>query len=332
MKKGLSLLLIASLFLSAISFTSCNDEQVNTSSTASSTNAPHEHNYVSEITEPTYTEEGYTTYTCECGDSYVSDYVDALAKPSGELKFALWEDNESYSVIGIGECHDSEIIIPATHKGLPVTRIGEYAFSGINFIVSITIPDSVLIIDDGAFAACRVLEKITIGNSVTDIGENAFRYCDALESIVLPNSTTKIGGAAFYYCTALKSIKIPEGIETIEMGAFANCTALEEVIIPKGVKTIEAWTFQSCTSLKSVEIPDTVTYIGETAFSVCTSLETVTIPNTLTFCGEDVFKGCNALNTIYFSGSVDEWRNNGIFIPLHSIRVDVVCSDGTITK
>ena len=106
MKKLLSLLIITSLLLSAISFTSCNDEQINTSSTASSTNAPHEHNYVSEITEPTYTEEGYTTYTCECGDSYVSDYVDALVKPSGELKFALWEDNESYSVIGIGKIND----------------------------------------------------------------------------------------------------------------------------------------------------------------------------------------------------------------------------------
>lgn len=36
-----------------------------------------DHQYVSEITVPTCTEQGYTTYTCACGDSYVSDYVDA---------------------------------------------------------------------------------------------------------------------------------------------------------------------------------------------------------------------------------------------------------------
>ncbi len=30
------------------------------------------------ITPPTCTEQGYTTYTCTCGDSYVADYVDAL--------------------------------------------------------------------------------------------------------------------------------------------------------------------------------------------------------------------------------------------------------------
>ena len=38
---------------------------------------PHTHEYASEITAPTCTEQGYTTYTCECGDSYVDDYVDA---------------------------------------------------------------------------------------------------------------------------------------------------------------------------------------------------------------------------------------------------------------
>lgn len=39
----------------------------------------HNHAYQSAITAPTCTEEGYTTYTCECGESYVADYVEALA-------------------------------------------------------------------------------------------------------------------------------------------------------------------------------------------------------------------------------------------------------------
>ena len=38
----------------------------------------HTHSYTSVVTAPTCTEQGYTTYTCECNDSYVSDYVDAL--------------------------------------------------------------------------------------------------------------------------------------------------------------------------------------------------------------------------------------------------------------
>lgn len=38
----------------------------------------HTHIYTPVITPPTCTEQGYTTYTCECGDSYISDYTDAL--------------------------------------------------------------------------------------------------------------------------------------------------------------------------------------------------------------------------------------------------------------
>ena len=39
---------------------------------------PHEHSYEAVVTAPTCTEEGYTTYTCACGDTYVDNKVDAL--------------------------------------------------------------------------------------------------------------------------------------------------------------------------------------------------------------------------------------------------------------
>ena len=55
------------------------------------------HNYDVVITEPTCTEQGYTTYTCECGDSYVSDYTDAL-----------------------GHSYTSKITTPATHTAIGV--------------------------------------------------------------------------------------------------------------------------------------------------------------------------------------------------------------------
>ena len=42
------------------------------------------HNYIEKLTPPTCTEQGYTTYTCECGDSYISDYVDATGHNMGE--------------------------------------------------------------------------------------------------------------------------------------------------------------------------------------------------------------------------------------------------------
>ena len=43
------------------------------------------HDYDAVVTDPTCTEQGYTTYTCSvCGDSYVADYVDALGHTEAE--------------------------------------------------------------------------------------------------------------------------------------------------------------------------------------------------------------------------------------------------------
>ena len=41
------------------------------------TEPPHTHSYNAVVTAPTCTEDGYTTYTCDCGDSYVADEVKA---------------------------------------------------------------------------------------------------------------------------------------------------------------------------------------------------------------------------------------------------------------
>ena len=62
-------------------------------------NYTHTHNYFSTVTPPTCTEQGYTTYTCECGDSYIADEVVAIGhteivdegKEPTELKPGLTE-------------------------------------------------------------------------------------------------------------------------------------------------------------------------------------------------------------------------------------------------
>ena len=39
---------------------------------------PHVHSYEAVVTAPTYTDGGYTTHTCSCGDSYVDNYTDKV--------------------------------------------------------------------------------------------------------------------------------------------------------------------------------------------------------------------------------------------------------------
>ncbi len=52
------------------------------------------HNYHQVVTEPTCTEQGYTTYSCSvCGDTYVSNYTEALGH---KIQFATMTDSNSY--------------------------------------------------------------------------------------------------------------------------------------------------------------------------------------------------------------------------------------------
>ena len=46
----------------------------------------HTHHYTAQLTPPTAVKEGFTTFTCACGDSYIADYVPASG--IGELKFS----------------------------------------------------------------------------------------------------------------------------------------------------------------------------------------------------------------------------------------------------
>ncbi len=84
--------------------------------------------------------------------------------------------------------------------GVPVMGIGSKAFYMNTAITSITIPDTVILIDGflfgGAFCACTNLKEITIPESVNEIGMNAFSVCKSLESITIENPECEIYDSA----------------------------------------------------------------------------------------------------------------------------------------
>ncbi len=52
------------------------------------------HSYTTAVTLPTCTEQGYTTYTCECGDTYIDNYVDATGHADNDGNGYCDADNE----------------------------------------------------------------------------------------------------------------------------------------------------------------------------------------------------------------------------------------------
>ena len=304
-----------------------------------------EHNYDSIVTKPTCTDQGYTTYTCGCGDSYVGDYIDATGHSFGDwvivkeatvmgeglkerncecgkketevipiraskgLEFALNADGNSYYVKSNGNCTDTEIIIPGIYNGKEVTGIGNNAFKDCYLIINIIIPDTVTYIGDYAFSGCVALINLTLSNNITSMGNNAFENCQSLERVELPESLTGIGDSAFRGCISLIEINIPNGVTSINNNTFYGCTSLVTVVIPNSVTVIGDNAFNGCIVLINITLGNGITRIGSSAFENCQSLTNVTLPESLTYIGEAAFRGCILLIKINIPNGVVNINN-----------------------
>ena len=185
-----------------------------------------------------------------------------------------------------------------------VIDIQNYAFYGCSSLEEINISDSVQSIGWSAFEGCSSLKKVNISNSVTNIGLCAFCGCSSLEEISIPDSVQSIREHAFEYCSSLKEVNIPKSITGIETQVFRGCSSLEEIYIPDSVLSIGWNVFTDCSSLKKVNIPNSVTDIGGYAFYGCSSLEEIHIPDSVQLIGRGAFEGCSSLKEVNIPKSI----------------------------
>ena len=184
-----------------------------------------------------------------------------------------------------------------------VTSIGSKAFMN-SPLTSVTIPNSIISIEDEAFKNCIALTSIAIPNSVTFIGSEAFSGCSGLTSVSIPNSVTSIGGSVFYGCGGLTNVTIPNSINIIPDKIFYDCKSLTSINIPNNVTFIGVSAFSRCSELTSVTIPKSVTTIDYGAFSYCWRLAAILIPNSVTSIGGNAFYGCSGLTSVTIPNSV----------------------------
>lgn len=67
----------------------------------------HQHAYTAKIIAPTCTEQGYTEYTCACGDSYKEDYTDALGHSYVKTVVEATCTTEGYTTYTCSACSAS---------------------------------------------------------------------------------------------------------------------------------------------------------------------------------------------------------------------------------
>jgi len=100
----------------------------------------------------------------------------------------------------------SEKFVSLDLSGSTFDYIETNAFKDCYNLISVTIPSSVINIEEGAFSLCGSLTSVIIGNKVKIIGKHAFFECANLTSVTIPNSVNNIEDNAFDYCYELNTV------------------------------------------------------------------------------------------------------------------------------
>ena len=238
---------------------------------------------------------GKSRVCTECGKAQAFFYSDTWV-------YALREDGTAEIV----RCDQPETVgsltVPETLNGIPVTTIGDKAFSQCYYLTDVTLPEGITHIGDFAFEDCTDLETLLIPASVTSMGCNPFLGTTTRLRLAPENTSFRQEGAFLLdnnrqrlICyqgsgEADGQLTLPAG--TLEIGdyAFSRSDAVQ-VVLPAGVQKIGQCAFQRCLSLQSVTLPAGLTDIGDHAFQRCSKLEEVNLPDSVTHLGRNPFAG-----------------------------------------
>ncbi len=165
--------------------------------------------------------------------------------------------------------------------------ISDHSFRQATNAENVTLPDSLVSIENCAFQFGNNYKKIHIGKNTSDISPtfkvvnyNGIVEIDSnnkyytIKDNILYSKDEKTLVCALYRITG--KLEIAKGVEKIKSLAF-DAQSMDEVIIQEGLKIIENRAFSLCDRLKRIEIPSSVTTIGTGCFERCSSLESIEI-------------------------------------------------------
>ncbi len=272
-----------------------------------------------------------------------------LSLGAGEWGPLTYEVNDESVTITSCDPAATNVDIPASIENLPVTQVGRSAFSHCVELGAVSLPETLLALEDYAFYGCRQLKSISLPAGVENIGRFAFTMCTSLNSVtvdsrnefyadregllytsdlrrlihvpqhkdlddlVLPETLVSIGDSAFWECPNLTSITLPDSVREIGIGAFGQCASLASVTLGPNLETLGDGAFMSCASLGEIDMPPTVTAIGHAAFAECSSLVSVALPQEIKIIHGDTFRGCEKLTSIQLPDTLEQIGDNAFY-------------------
>ncbi len=268
----------------------------------------------------------------------------SLANSNGDYTYDVRDDGTIEITKYNGSA--SNLNIPSTIDGKQVSYIGSDSFRGNKYLNSVTIPDSVKVIQSRAFAECSNLSTLKFGKNVEKIYDYVF-YQTNITEITLPEKLNYISGIAFLGNCVIKNINvdanntnfssnngivfskdkkkivlypqgktekaytIPSTVEEICDSAFSYAQ-VESITIPSSVKKFGNYVFSS-TNITSITIPSTVTEMGYGPVADCQKLISANIQSTVKVLPYDMFNGCASLKNVTLNDNIEEIYNRAFY-------------------
>ncbi len=226
--------------------------------------------------------------------------------------------------------------INVRNKDYKVIRLAKNVFCNFKKVLCVTIPKSVLKVDERVFFWCESAVIYCEGSIQKKYWNNAddnyvlYSSYSGIIGIRLPvyydvnnDNNVEIDGFNYvikddeaivskYIGKSLK-VNIPEivifndkeyKVTSIGENAFFNNKKIYSVFIPDSVISIGENAFLGCKKLKNINIPNKLTYLGKSAFQDCFSLKNITLPKTLEVVDEKTFYDCRHLASVTFSNGL----------------------------
>ena len=250
-----------------------------------------------------------------------------------DWKYELLEDGTAKITKYTGK--DADVTVPSEIGDITVTALGKEIFRGVEKAEKVTVPDSVVTMENTFYMAENVKE-IYIGKGLEELTGNVFYCAWNLENITVSEeneSFTSVDGILYSKDMKrlitvpsgikTKTLTIPESVEILSKNAIRDVN-ISSLKLPSTLKTIESYAI-SVSGLANLIIPGSVEELQMWAVYACNDLVTVEFEEgSLTEICDMFFENCSKLEMLIIPSNIEKI---GTFMECPSIKMYGISED-----
>ena len=238
------------------------------------------------------------------------------------FEFEEVDSGKSYSVSAAeGASYLTEVTIPATYNGKPVSTIEAYAFKDHTKLVRINIPNTITNVETGnsgpngvgsAFKGCINLTGVYVYEVEGAIAEDVV-YSSVDGTLIHKNTINgEVEIAWVPYGTKAGTYTVPSSVTTIMINTFNGCEGITEIVVPASVTTINDSAFTGCRNLENVVFEQAAAgteekslSLGANIFGVNSLMEVLNLPSRVNSFSAATLANCTGLKQVNFVGTFE---------------------------